>query len=290
MLHFLRGLFAEMLPEILTDAARMLPFLFLACLLVEYAEHRRGDKLTRLLRTQNRYGFLIGAVLGTVPECGFSAMAADLYAGRVITLGTLLSVFIATSDEAFVVLLASPDGIGPLVGLIAFKLVLAVAAGFAVDFLFRRELVRAGLVAEQEEIHCPCHEEEGERSVFLAAVRHTLEVLCYIVLFSALIHLAIELIGEQTLADALARAELLQPIVAAAIGLIPNCAASVLLAQLYLSGTITFASLAAGLASAAGLGLVVLFRTGRSLRESLAITGLLFAVSAAAGVVLSLFF
>lgn len=290
MFEFLRGLLADMLPEILADAARMLPFLFLACLVVEYAEHRRGDKLTRLLSAQSRYGFLIGAALGTVPQCGFSAMAADLYAGRVITLGTLLSVFIATSDEAFVVLLASPDGLGPLLALIAVKLILAVAAGFAVDFLFRRQLVRAGLVADHEEIHCPCHEDEGERSVLLAAVRHTLEVLCCIVLFSALIHIAMALIGEQALTGALEQARLLQPIVAAAIGLIPNCAASVLLAQLYLSGTITFASLAAGLASAAGLGLVVLFRANRSLRENLAITGLLFGVSAAAGVALSFFF
>ena len=293
MLNFLQslpGMLAEALPDILADAARMLPFLFLACLVVEYAEHRRGDKLTKLLSTQSRYGFLIGAALGTVPQCGFSAMAADLYAGRVLTLGTLLSVFIATSDEAFLVLLASPDGIGPLVGLIAVKLVLAVVAGLAADVLFRRQLIRAGLVAEKEEIHCPCHEGEGERSVLLAAVRHTLEVLCYIVLFSALIHLVMDFVGEAALTAALSRAELLQPFVAAAIGLIPNCAASVLLAQLYLSGTITFASLAAGLSSAAGLGLVVLFRANRSLRENLAITGLLFAVSAAAGVLLSFFF
>lgn len=289
-LYSLPGLLAEALPEILADAARMLPFLFVACLVVEYAEHRKGDKLAKLLSAQSRFGFLLGAGLGIVPQCGFSAMAADLYAGRVITLGTLLSVFIATSDEAFFVLLASPDGLGPLLGLLAVKLVLAAAAGFAVDFLFRRRLVRAGLVAEKEEIHCPCHEGEGERSVLLAAVRHTMEVLCYIVLFSALIHLAMALVGETALTAALSSARLLQPVVAAAIGLIPNCAASVLLAQLYLSGTITFASLAAGLSSAAGIGLVVLFRTGRSLRENLAITGLLFAISAAAGIALSFFF
>lgn len=279
----------ELLLDTLIDAAKMLPFLFLACLLVEVAEHRQNGRLMRLLSGEGKIGFLAGAVLGTVPQCGFSAMAANLYAGRVITLGTLLSVFIATSDEAFLVLLASPGALPALGGLIAVKFVLAAGTGFAVDFLLRRRLVRAGVVADHEQIHCPCEHEEGEQSVWRAAVLHTLEVLFYVVVFSFVIHVAMEYFGGELLTGWLSRTRLLQPILAALIGLIPNCAASVLLAQLYLSGAITFASLAAGLSSAAGIGLVVLFRSNRGLKKNLLITAALFAVSAAAGLVLSVF-
>ena len=279
----------DLLLDTLIDAAKMLPFLFLACLLVEVAEHRQNGRLMKLLSGEGKVGFLAGAVLGTVPQCGFSAMAANLYAGRVITLGTLLSVFIATSDEAFLVLLASPRALPALGGLIAVKFVLAAGTGFAVDFLLRRRLVRAGVVVDHEQVHCPCEHEEGERSVWRAALLHTLEVLFYVVVFSFAIHLVMEYFGGELLTGWLSRARLLQPILAALIGLIPNCAASVLLAQLYLSGTITFASLAAGLSSAAGIGLMVLFRSNRGLRRNLLITAALFAVSAAAGLVLSLF-
>lgn len=274
----------ELFLDTLTDAAKMLPFLFLACLLVELAEHRRGERLQRLLSGESRVGFLVGALLGALPQCGFSAMAANLYAGRVITLGTLLSVFLATSDEAFLVLLANPSAIGALAALVAFKILLGAASGFAIDFLLRRRLIRVGMVAEQEQIHCPCEHDEGAEHPVLAALRHTLEVTAYVVLFSFLIHLVMEQHGGAVLTDWLAAARLLQPVLAAAIGLIPNCAASVLLAQLYLSGVISFASLAAGLASAAGIGLLVLFRENRPFSKNLAITGILFVISASAGI------
>lgn len=277
----------ELLLDTLIDAAKMLPFLFFACLLVELAEHRRGERLQRLLCGQSRVGFLVGALLGALPQCGFSAMAANLYAGRVITLGTLLSVFLATSDEAFLVLAANPSALGALAALVGFKILLGAGCGFAADFLLRRRLVRVGMVAEKEEVRCPCTHDEGEAHPVLAAVRHTLEVTGYVVLFSFLIHLVMERLGGEVLADWLAGASVLQPLLAAAIGLVPNCAASVLLAQLYLSGVISFGSLAAGLASAAGIGLLVLFRENRDLRKNLAITGILFAVSAAAGVFLN---
>ncbi len=144
-------------------------------------------------------------------------------------------------------------------------------------------------MADHEQVHCPCEHEEGEQSVWRAALLHTLEVLFYVVVFSFAIHLVMEYFGGELLTGWLSRTRLLQPILAALIGLIPNCAASVLLAQLYLSGTITFASLVAGLSSAAGIGLMVLFRSNRGLRRNLLITAALFAVSAAAGLVLSLF-
>ena len=281
-------LLLDILLDTLIDAAKMLPFLYFACLLVELAEHRRSARLMKLLSGEGKVGFFAGALLGAVPQCGFSAMAANLYAGGVITLGTLLSVFIATSDEAFLVLLSDPSSLPVLAKLLVIKLVLAMAAGFAVDFALHRPLVKAGLVAEHEQVHCPCEHDEGEENIWKAAALHALEVLLYVVLFSFLIHLALESFAGRLIAGWLAQASLLQPLLAALIGLIPNCAASVLLTQLYLAGTISFASLVAGLSSAAGVGLMVLYRSRKNVRANLAVTGLLLGISVLGGVIVGL--
>lgn len=278
----------ELIQDTLIDTAKMLPFLFAACLLVEYAEHRADGRLIRLLSRGGSVGFAVGAGLGLVPQCGFSAMAADLYSGHVISLGTLLAVFLATSDEAVLIFLSNPSAL-PLLGkLLVIKFCVALIVGFVVDYLLRRRLVHSGLLREKEPIECPCTHEEGEQSVFKAAVLHTMHLLFWILLFSLLIHAGMEYFGSDLLSQWITSSRFWQPALAALIGLIPNCAASVLLAQLYLAGSITFASLTAGLCSAAGIGLVVLFKTNKSRKKSLAILAMLYLASLAAGLVIGL--
>lgn len=278
----------ELIQDTLIDTAKMLPFLFVACLLVEYAEHRSDGRLVRLLSRGGSVGFAVGAGLGLVPQCGFSAMAADLYSGHVISLGTLLAVFIATSDEAVLIFLSNPSAL-PLLGkLLIIKFCVALIVGFVVDYLLRGRLVHSGLMREKEPIECPCTHEEGEESVFKAALLHTAQLLFWILLFSLLIHAGMEYFGSDLLSQWITSSQFWQPALAALVGLIPNCAASVLLAQLYLAGSITFASLTAGLCSAAGIGLVVLFKTNKSKKKSLAILAILYLASLAAGLVIGL--
>lgn len=278
----------ELIQDTLIDTAKMLPFLFVACLLVEYAEHRADGRLVRLLSRGGSVGFAVGAGLGLVPQCGFSAMAADLYSGHVISLGTLLAVFIATSDEAVLIFLSNPSAL-PLLGkLLIIKFCVALIVGFVVDYLLRGRLVHSGLMREKEPIECPCTHEEGEESVFKAALLHTAQLLFWILLFSLLIHAGMEYFGSDLLSQWITSSQFWQPALAALVGLIPNCAASVLLAQLYLAGSITFASLTAGLCSAAGIGLVVLFKTNKSKKKSLAILAILYLASLAAGLVIGL--
>lgn len=283
-------MFLHVLEHTLEDTLRMLPFLYLAYLFIEYIEQRQGQRIERALAGGGRWGVIPGAVLGCVPQCGFSAMAANLYGGRVITLGTLMAVFLATSDEAVPLLMAMPEKWPALAGLLAFKIAWALAAGLLLDTVLR-PLLPAGLVGgytgRADEVDC--HEEHGEHSnIFLAALRHTISIYLYIFVFSLVIGLAVEWIGDEAIAAFLAGLGPLQPAVAALFGMIPNCASSVLLTQLYLSGTLPFSSVAAGLCSGAGIGLLVLWETNPSRKQNLFITLLLWALGTAAGLVLAL--
>ena len=281
-------LILDVLLDALIDGAKMLPFLYLAYLLIEWLERNHGQRIENALAGGGRWGFVPGAVLGCVPQCGFSAVAANFYASRVITPGTLLAVFVATSDEAVPLLAAEPGMWGTLAVLLVLKVILGMAAGFVLDVPLRRVLPQSlygGYAGHADEVDC--HEEHEEHSgIFLAALRHTLEIFAFILLFSFLIGLVFELVGEGAITALLGRMGPFQPMVAAFIGLVPNCAASVLLAQLYMQGAITFGSLMAGLTAGAGIGLAVLWRVNPSWKQNLFMTGLLWAAGAAVGIVL----
>lgn len=273
------------------DTAKMLPFLFIAYLVIEYIEVKHGSWVEKALAGGGHWGFVPGALLGCVPQCGFSAMAADFYGSRVITLGTMMAVFLATSDEAIPLLLAVPDQWPRLVSLIVLKVLIGLAAGFLLDFALHRFLPKSlcgGYTGKASEVDC--HEEHEEKAgIVMPALHHTLNIFLWVLLFSFGIGLVMELVGESVFTGFLAAMGPLQPVVAALVGLVPNCAASVLLTQLYLSGSISFASAVAGLCSGAGVGLVVLFKTNPSIKQNLFITGLLWAFGSAAGILLQLF-
>ena len=272
------------------DSVKMVPFLYLAYLLIEWLERHHGARIEQALAGGGRWGFVPGAVLGCVPQCGFSAVAANLYASRVITPGTVLAVFIATSDEAIPLMAAEPSQWLSLAGLIVCKTLFGMVGGALLDVPLRRVLpasLYGGYAGHADEVDC--HEEHEEHSgIWLAALRHTVEIFLFILLFSLLIGLAFEWIGEDTITAALAGMGVLQPMLTALVGLVPNCATSVLLAQLYMEGAISFGSLFAGLTAGAGVGLAVLWRVNPSWKQHLFMTGLLWALGAAAGMLLQM--
>ena len=272
------------------DSVKMVPFLYLAYLLIEWLERHHGARIEQALAGGGRWGFVPGAVLGCVPQCGFSAVAANLYASRVITPGTVLAVFIATSDEAIPLMAAKPSQWLSLAGLIVCKTLFGMVGCALLDVPLRRVLpasLYGGYAGHADEVDC--HEEHEEHSgIWLAALRHTVEIFLFILLFSLLIGLAFEWIGEDTITAALAGMGVLQPMLTALVGLVPNCATSVLLAQLYMEGAISFGSLFAGLTAGAGVGLAVLWRVNPSWKQNLFMTGLLWALGAAAGMLLQI--
>lgn len=286
----------DILLDTAIDGVKMLPFLFGAYLLIEYMEHRAKNLHQAL---GGPFGAVGGALLGLVPQCGFSAAAANLYARGLITTGTLLAVFISTSDEAIPVLLANPGSLGLMGQLLLTKALLAVAVGLVADLIFRR--VRRGKTqAEQgprgEDHHhhhhhhgcSSCDAYRGRHPLLRAAAVHTLQIFAFVVAIMLALNLAIALIGTENLSRLLLQNSLWQPVLAALIGAIPNCASSVLLTELYLSGSLTFGSVVAGLTTGAGLGLVVLFKQNRDKRQNAFVFAILLAVGIGAGIALQL--
>ncbi|MBQ9068648.1 MAG: arsenic efflux protein [Eggerthellaceae bacterium] len=274
----------DILLDAFLDTARLVPFLFVTYLAMEALERAAGDKTAAAIERAGHAGPFVGALLGAFPQCGFSAAAATLYAGRVVTVGTLIAVFLATSDEMIPIMIAErvdPVLIAKIVGV---KVVVGMVMGFAIDAVVR--IVRRS-ASEPLQIHelCEaehCHCEEGE-GVLISALRHTLQVTLFIFLVSLALTAFVETVGEEALSTFLVSNPELSVVASAVVGLIPNCAASVVITELYLDGSLGFGACMAGLLVSAGIGLLVLFRTNRRPRENAAIVVLLLAIGVAWG-------
>lgn len=275
----------DILMDDILDNLKMLPFLFAAFLIIEWVEHHSSARINSLMQNAGKAGPAAGALLGCFPQCGFSVIASNLYAGRIITMGTLLSVYLATSDEAILILLGNPGNSREILQLLAVKILIGITAGYLVDLLLKQKQDTL------EHIHdmchdCGCHDHHG---IFRPALHHTLKIFVYLLIVTFILNLAIALLGTDNLSRLLMADSWIQPAVTALFGLIPNCAASVILTTLYLNQAISFASVVSGLCAGAGIGLVVLFKMNRSRRENLQILALLYGISASAGILISLF-
>lgn len=273
----------EIVIETCLDSIKMLPFLFFAFLLIEFLEYYSGGMSGKLLKKVGKAGPVVGAVLGCVPQCGFSVLAANLYAGGVLSAGTLIAVFTATSDEAVLILMANPGRAGEIIRLLAVKVVIAVAAGYFVDGVMQKYIVRT-----EKNVHIKTREtvRSSKVEVVREAIGHTFRIFAYLFVFNLILNFAIELLGIQKLSEILLGNTVFQPIIAAIIGLIPNCVASVILTQLYLSGAISFASVVSGLCTGAGVGLIVLFKMNSDKKENFRILLTLVATASVAGMFL----
>ena len=279
----------DVMEDVLHDALPMLPFLFITYLLMEYLEHRGNERLTKGLENARRLGPVIGAVFGVIPQCGFSVLASGLYMNGTITLGTLLAVFISTSDEAIPILVSQPDQFSTLISVILVKLVIAIIVGYLVDSLVKNHHLKKN--HPLKDIHGDCEKEEEEHHgiVYIACI-HTIKIFIFVFAVNLLLSFLIYFAGEDTLASFLVDGSVLQPILAAFVGFIPNCAASVILAQLYMDSVISFGSLTAGLITSAGLGLLVLLRMYDNKKDIIRILGILFISAAVSGILLQMFY
>lgn len=278
------ALFFDIIIDTLLDCIKMLPFLFLAFLLLEALEHHTSEKINKSFSYSGKTGPLMGAVLGCVPQCGFSVFCANLFSNGIITLGTLIAVFLATSDEAILIMFSHPDKKVEIIKLIAAKLIIAVIFGYVVDFIFKKHPGPTKHI--EEHCHdCGCHSEH--KGILRPALNHTVKTFGFLLVIVFLLNLVVEALGIETLSKLLLNDTALQPFIAALIGLIPNCAASILLTELYLKGALSFASVIAGLCTGAGAGLIVLFKENRHIKENLKIIGLLYLIAIISGTVIS---
>lgn len=272
----------DVICDTLIDGVRILPFLFLAYLAMECLEHWTGGKMQAVVRKSGKAGPALGGILGIFPQCGFSAAAANLYAGRIITMGTLIAVFLSTSDEMLPIMISENVGFSLIGRLLLVKVLFAIAAGFLVDALFRKkEEPQIEHLCERQHCHC-------ERGIWRSAFSHTWRIFLYIIVVSLILNFLIALIGEETLAAFVLNKPALSLFVAALVGMIPNCASSVILTQLYLGGVLGAGALMAGLLSGSGVGFLVLLRVNEDRKENLRIFGLLYAFGVAAGALIQL--
>lgn len=288
----------EIIADAWIDSLRMLPFLFGAFCLIECLERFSTERRNRMLMKFRKAGPIIGAAFGCIPQCGFSVVAANLYSGGIISAGTLLSVFMSTSDEAVLIMLSYPESGKQILELILTKVLVAVCAGYIVDIFFSRQFVKEKNMQHfcQKE-NCGCGEAHAlpddvrplqrcMKGIILPALRHSVRLWGYILLFTVAINLAIAGIGEKRLQSVMLSGSALQPFFTALIGMIPNCASSVLLTELYMKGILSFSSVTAGLCASAGVGLAVLFKVNRPVKESGKLAGFLYALSVLAGFLL----
>lgn len=265
------------------DSVKLLPFLFLTYLAMEFLEHKAGEKMQTVIRRAGKSGPFLGGVLGLFPQCGFSTAASNLYAGRIITLGTLLAVYLSTSDEMLPIMISANAGVRTIGLILAVKVAAAVLTGFAVDCICRknREEMRIEHLCEHHHCHC-------EDGIWRSALRHTAEIFFYILLVTLVLNGLIAWIGEDALSGVILDRPVIGPLIVGLAGFIPNCAASVVITQLYLDHVLDPGALMAGLLTGTGVGYLVLLRVNDDHRENIRIAGILYAVGVAAGILTEL--
>lgn len=271
----------DVIADSCADSIKLLPFLFLTYLVMEYLEHRAGEKMQDIIRKSGKAGPAIGGLLGVFPQCGFSAAASNLYAGRIISLGTLIAVFLSTSDEMLPIMISENAGIPMMAKVLGVKVLFAVTAGFIIDFFGRRNAKDMQIEHLCERHHCHC-----ERGIWKSALHHTIEIFLYILLISFVLNLIIALIGEEALGALILNRPAAGVLIAALVGMIPNCAASVIVTKLYLDGVLGAGALLAGLLAGTGVGYLVLLRVNDDRRENLKIWLLLYAIGVGAGLII----
>ena len=259
----------DIIIETLIESIKLIPFLFVTYLIMEYIEHKTKDKTKETIKKSGKIGPLIGSILGIFPQCGFSVSATNLYAARVITLGTLISVYLSTSDEMLPIFISEAVSIDIILKILGIKLVIGIIAGFIIDWFLRlknKNQEEEKIVDLCEKEHCHC-----ENSILKSSLKHTINIFIYIFIISIIMHLIIHFIGEEAIASLVLNKPIIGPVIAGLIGLIPNCAASVILTQMYLENLITASTLISGLLVGAGVGLAVLFKTNKGIKDNLKI-------------------
>lgn len=278
----------DVILDALIDVLKLIPFLFLTYLGMEYLEHKTSVKALVTIQKAGNFGPLIGGLLGAVPQCGFSAAASGLYAGKVISLGTLMAIYLSTSDEMLPILISEKASVSFIVIVLVAKVLIGVFWGFLIDLVFFRnenahEHITIHTMCEQE--HCNC-----DKGILGSAVKHTAQILGFILVVTLALNVVLELVGEDALSGLILNHKVYGPLIASLIGLIPNCAASVVITELYLEGGMGVGSLIAGLLSGAGIGWLILLRASHNIKKTLKVIGLLYVLGALSGIIIGLIF
>lgn len=271
----------EIIIDTILDAAKLLPFLFVTFLIMEYIEHRFSNKSKKKIEKAGKLGPIVGGLLGAVPQCGFSVMATNLYATRIISIGTLISIYLSTSDEMLPILISQRADISIILSIVLFKIIIGILCGFLIDLLLRKRNSKINIKDFCKESHCDC-----KHSIFLSSIKHTFNILIFILLITFVLNLGMEYLGEEKIGKLFLKNNLFSPFISSLMGLIPNCGASVILTELYLNGVISFASCLSGLLTGSGVAFLVLFKVNKNKKENILILSTVYLIGALSGVII----
>ena len=279
----------DVILDTLIDTLKLIPFLFIAYVLMEFIEHKTETKTKKWIEKSGKFGPLWGGILGIFPQCGFSAAAANLYSGRIITIGTLIAIFLSTSDEMLPILISEAVSARLILKILLIKLVIGIICGFIVDLIYRLTNKKQkgntdeviGHICEHE--HCDC-----EHGIIKSAIKHTINILIFICIVTFILNTIIYFIGEENIANFISKIPVLGILIIALIGFIPNCASSVIITELYISNLISIGTMIAGLLVGSGLGILVLFKNNKNVKENMTIAGILYGIGVLSGIVIDL--
>ena len=255
---------------------------------MEFLEKKAGKKTNLWLEKAGKAGPVVGGILGVIPQCGMSAVASNLYAGKIISVGTLLAIYLSTSDEMLPIMISRSVDAFTIVKVLGVKVVIAIGAGLFVDFIYhilKKEKYQEMKIHDFCE-HEHCHCEDG---ILKSAFRHTVQIFLFLFFITIILNIGIEVIGEEQIAGFILNKPIAGPALAGIIGLIPNCAASVGITQMFLDGLMSFGTMLAGLLVGAGVGSLVLLRVNENKAESFKIIGILYLIGVLCGIMLNNF-
>lgn len=270
----------DVIIDTLLDVVKLLPFLFFAFLIIELMEHKFSKKTKQFISKSGRLGPLFGSFLGLFPQCGFSVMATNLYTTRIITIGTLIAIYLSTSDEMLPVMLSNNVDLVTILKLLGIKFLVGIIFGFLIDFILSKKNSEKRLdyhLCEEDECHC-------SDGVFLSALKHTFNTALFIMLATFALNSLIYYLGEDNISNMFFKNSIFAPFIASLLGLIPNCASSVIITQLYLSNVISLGTTIAGLLTGSGVAILVLFKSNKNIKENLFILLTVYGIGALVGV------
>ena len=274
----------EVILDTIVDSLKLIQFLLVAFRIIELLEHKLNNKTKNIITKSKKIGPIIGSLLGVIPQCGFSVMATNLYITRIITLGTLISIYLSTSDEMLIIMISEKVEISLILKILLIKIFFGIVYGLIIDKIINKKKKDKETNYELcDEEHCDCN-----HSILLSAIKHTLHITLFIFIITLIINTIFTLLGDNYLSKILLNNSILSPFITSLIGLIPNCAASVILTELYLNSTISLGALIGGLLTSSGSSLLVLIKNNKNQKENLSIILLLYALGVLSGIIIEL--
>ena len=289
----------DWLADTVIDSFHILPLLFIVFLIIELIEYYYSEHINSFMKKSEKTAPLIGSLAAVIPQCGFSVIASTLYIRKFITKGTLIAIYLATSDEAIPILLAQPSKTYYILPIVGLKIAIAVCAGYLIDLLLKDNKY-IPLTEEKDTVEIENTEHEGcchhsiskrrKRELIYHPLKHTFNIFIFILLITIVLNFLIFLYGQYAVLHVLlGKVEFLEPVITAFIGLIPNCAVSIALTMLLIKGSISFGAVMAGLLSNAGLGILILFRHSENIKDTMKIISILLVISIISGMIIQLF-